>query len=71
MDDLAIEEFEQRVDGALRAPSVSDLEKLVSDPGSLTFLGRAGVETRYPRESEKNAKQRRKAEKEARKRLRA
>ena len=30
-DDLGIEEFEQRVDDALRAPSVADLEKLVSD----------------------------------------
>ena len=31
LDDLGIEEFERRVDGALRAPSVTDLEKLVSD----------------------------------------
>ena len=33
------------------------------------FLGGAGVEMRYPGESEKDAKQRRKAEKLARKRL--
>ena len=31
LDDLGIEEFEQRVDEALRAPFAADLEKLVSD----------------------------------------
>ena len=55
-DDLGIDEFEQRVDNVPRAPSVADLEKLVS-------------EMRYPGESEKEAKQRRKAEKRARKRV--
>jgi len=30
-DELGIEEFERRVDDALRAPSVADLERLVSD----------------------------------------
>ena len=31
LDHLGIEEFERRVDDALRAPSVADLERLVSD----------------------------------------
>lgn len=35
-DDLEIEAFERRVDEALRAPSGSDLDKLVSDLPSLT-----------------------------------
>jgi len=40
-DELGIEEFERRVDDALRAPSAADLEKLVSDlpaPSSVETL---------------------------------
>ena len=37
-DELGIEEFERRVDDALRAPSVADLEKLVSDLPTLSPL---------------------------------
>ena len=35
-DELGIEEFERRVDDAIRAPSVADLERLVSDLPTLS-----------------------------------
>ncbi len=50
-DELGIEEFERRVDDALRAPSVADLEKLVSDlptPSPLETLPQVAPEPGLP-----------------------